>query len=69
MIDRVAGMIRAPPTPMIARVPISWFAEVAIAEMIEPNPKIRKPICSAGRRPKRSPSAPALSSRPAKTNV
>ena len=64
MIDSVAGMMNAPPMPMNARVAMSWSAELASADSSEPRPKIARPICSAPRRPKRSPRLPAVSSRP-----
>ena len=38
MIERVAGMISAPPTPMRARVAISWSALLANDDRIEPCP-------------------------------
>ena len=69
MIDRVAGMMNAPPMPMNARLKISMFGLVDIAEASEPSPKRAKPTWSAGRRPKRSPRLPAVSSRPANTRV
>ena len=68
-IDSVVGMISAPPTPIRARVAISISGEVANAEASEAPPKMVRPATSAPRRPKRSPSAPMVSSRPAKTSV
>ena len=69
MIDSVEGMMNAPPTPMRARVAISISGEVASAERPEPRPKMARPIVSPRLRPKRSPRAPAVSSRPAKTSM
>ena len=69
-IDRVAGMINAPPMPMIARVTISSLGDAgerrehrADAEDDEPD---REGALAArtGRR-----GCPAVSSRPAKTSV
>ena len=69
MMDRVAGMMNAPPTPIEARLRISVSGESASADANEPSPKIRKPTWSAGRRPNRSPRLPAVSSSPANTSV
>ena len=69
MIERVAGMMSAPPMPMNARVEMSWPDEEARAEATEPMPKITKPTWRAPRRPKRSPRLPAVSRRPANTRV
>ena len=69
MIDSVAGMMNAPPTPMTARLTIREVGESAIADDREPSPKTTKPTCRAGRRPKRSPRLPAVSSSPAKTRM
>ncbi len=69
MIDRVAGMMSAPPTPMRARVAISWVAEPATADATDPAPKTSRPTERPRRRPKRSPRLPAVRSRPAKTRV
>ena len=69
MIDSVEGMMNAPPTPIRARVAISIAGEVASAERPEPRPKTARPKLSARLRPKRSPRAPAVSSRPAKTSM
>ena len=65
MIDRVAGMINAPPTPISARVTISCSAEPASADATEPAPKTSSPMLSARRRPKRSPRADAVIKAPA----
>ena len=51
MIERVAGMISAPPMPMNARVAISWSALPAKADASEPSPKSRYPAWRAPRRP------------------
>ncbi len=69
MIDSVEGMMNAPPMPMIARAPISISGVVASAERPEPSPKTARPSVRARLRPKRSPSAPAVSSSPAKTSM
>ena len=69
MIDKVAGMMNAPPMPMNARVTINWFGVLTSALASEPMPKIVNPSCSAPRRPKRSPKLPAVSSKPANTSV
>ena len=66
-IDRVAGMTKAAPTPISARVAISWLALWANVESNEAMPTVARPSCSAPLRPKRSPSAPDGSSR--KTNT
>ena len=44
MIDRVAGMMQAPPTPMRARVAISMVGELAMADSNEPVAKITRPM-------------------------
>jgi hypothetical protein len=69
MIESVAGMMSAPPTPMTARAPMSTPVEFDSAATIEPKPKMAKPSCNAPRRPNRSPRLPAVSSRPANTKV
>ena len=68
-IERVDGMISAPPIPISARLAISVSALPASAESSEPAPKTPSPTTSARRRPKRSPRLPMISSRPAKTSV
>jgi hypothetical protein len=62
-------MMNAPPTPISAREAISIPGDVATAERAEAAPKISRPSESARRRPKRSPRAPAVSSRPANTSM
>jgi hypothetical protein len=69
MMDRVAGMISAPPTPMTARVAMSWSALLASDDAIEATPMMARPIASAPRRPNLSPSAPMASSSPANTRM
>ena len=69
IIESVLGMMNAPPTPMSARVAISWPGVVANAENSEPRPNTVIPNCSARLRPKRSPRLPAVSSRHANTSV
>ncbi len=65
MSDSVAGMMNAAPMPITARLAISWEALPASPPSREPRPNTARPPSSAPRRPKRSPMAPALSSRPA----
>ena len=43
MIDRVAGMMNAPPMPMSDRVAISISADVATADNAEPTPNTASP--------------------------
>ncbi len=69
MIDSVAGMMKAPPMPMNARVAMSCVELSDIAAATEPTPNTTKPNCSAPTRPKRSPSAPAVSRSPANTST
>ena len=69
VIERVAGMISAPPTPISARAAMSRLAEPDQAAQSEPAPKRSRPAVSARLRPKRSPRLPVVSSRPAKTRT
>ena len=69
MIDRVAGKMRAAPTPVTARMAISPPAVSTRAEARQPRPKMTRPAANARRRPNRSPSPPQVSSRPANTTV
>jgi hypothetical protein len=69
MIDRVAGMISAPPMPIRARVAINWSALLACDDRTEAVPMMARPMARAPRRPKRSPSEPIVSSRPANTRM
>jgi hypothetical protein len=68
-IERVVGMISAPPIPISARVAISMLADSANADASEALPKISSPATSAPRRLKRSPRAPMVRRSPAKTSV
>ena len=68
-IDRVEGMISAPPTPIRQRAAMSWLGVPDSADRIEPTAKIMMPSRSAFLRPKRSPRLPVVSSRPANTSV
>ncbi|MDQ3659748.1 MAG: hypothetical protein M3454_01540 [Actinomycetota bacterium] len=65
----MAGMTNAEPRPITARVAISWSAEVANVDANDAPPKIVKPTTIAPFLPKRSPRAPAVSSKPANTNA
>jgi hypothetical protein len=51
MIDSVAGMISAAPTPITARTAISWPAEPAATAARLARPKSVTPVCSASLRP------------------
>ena len=68
MIESVAGMISAAPMPIAARTAITWSAESATRAPRLARPKIDTPAWSASLRPKRSPSVPKTSSRPANTS-
>ncbi len=46
MIDRVAGMMNAPPTPMTARKTISAPADPLNAASAEPRPNVASPKAS-----------------------
>ena len=65
--DRVDGITNAAPAPMTARAKISMPELSESAPMSDPMPNTRRPACNAPLRPKRSPSAPAVNSRPANT--
>ena len=67
-IDSVDGMTNAAPMPMIARATMSMAGLSARAPSSEPAANTTRPACSAPLRPKRSPSAAAVNSRPAKTS-
>ena len=67
MIDSVAGMISAAPTPIAARTAITWFAVSASGAARLDRPNAMTPACRARLRPKRSASVPKTRSSPAKT--
>jgi hypothetical protein len=69
MIESVAGMIKAAPTPIPARAAISWPADPASGAARLASPKTVTPAWSASLRPKRSPNVPKTSSSPAKTSM
>ena len=60
--------MNAAPTPITARQTISWVIDELNAATTEPVRKITRPSCRAPLRPKRSPSAPVVNSRPANTS-
>ena len=65
----LAGITKAPPSPMIARQTISWLAVLLMPARNEPVPKMLRPMTRAPLRPKRSPRAPQASRSPAKTRL
>ena len=67
-IDNVDGMMKAAPRPITARHPMICPVVVACDAAAAPTKKAASPNCSAPLRPKRSPSAPAENSSPAKTS-
>jgi hypothetical protein len=69
IIDSVAGITKAAPMPMTARLAITCVASLASPPSSAPRPNTTSPPTSARRRPNRSPMAPALSSRPANTTA
>lgn len=69
MIESVAGIVRAAPTPMIEREAMRLSGVPACVANRAPAAKSVRPTSSARLRPKRSPSAPAGSSSPAKTKA
>ena len=68
-MDSVEGMMNAAPMPMTARPAITCPDEPANAPISEPAANTTRPAWRAPLRPKRSPSAPAVNSRPAKTRA
>jgi len=68
-IDSVVGKMKAPPMPMSPRATMSIGADPAWDAMAEKAPNSTSPAMSAFFRPKRSPSDPAVSRRPANTIV
>ena len=67
--DNVEGMISAPPIPIATRTAMRWPMLVASGAVSDEAPKMMRPACRALARPKRSPSAPIVRSRPAKTRT
>lgn len=63
-IDRVDGMMAAPPTPRRARAAMTCQASVENTAISEATEKIAKPVRSSRLRPQRSPRAPAVTSSP-----
>ena len=68
MIESVAGITNAAPTPIAARHAITAVDVCATEPARAAMAKIPRPIWSAPLRPKRSPKAPAVNSNPANTN-
>ncbi len=66
---KVAGKIRAAPTPIAARQPISWAAVEEAAARLDVAPKATMPAINVSLRPKRSPMLPAAMSNPANTST
>ena len=66
MMERVAGMISAPPMPMTARRAISWPEVLTATTAMLAPANTTSPVRSALLRPKRSPRVPAVSRKPAK---
>jgi hypothetical protein len=69
MIERVAGIISAAPTPCTVRAPISVSPEVASPQASDERVKIASPIRKTRRRPKKSASFPPESMRTAKVSA
>ena len=67
MIDRVEGIISAPPMPMLARAAISRSTEPENAAHAEPAANSTRPARNVRFLPIRSARLPALSSSPAYT--
>ena len=67
--ESVAGKMHAPPSPMRARAAISWPGVEASDASAEQTPNHATPNSRMRRRPNRSPMAPAVSRRHAKTMV
>ena len=68
-IDSVVGKMKAPPMPIRPRQAMSIPGDVARDASAENNANSARPAVSAPLRPSRSPSDPAVSSRPANTIV
>jgi hypothetical protein len=69
MIDRVAGIIIAAPTPMPARAAISMPTEPEYAAHADAAPNTARPPVKTRRRPKRSALLPDTSISPANTSA
>ena len=69
MIERVAGIISAAPTPWTARAPISSGALDESPHASEESVKMTRPIVKSSRRPRRSPSFPPVSRSDAKVRA
>ena len=67
--ESVAGITNAAPAPWIARPTITIAAEPANPLTTAPTPNRTRPNSNVSLRPKRSPSAPATSRRPANTSA
>ncbi|CAM5663346.1 hypothetical protein SGRIM128S_03148 [Streptomyces griseomycini] len=68
-MERVLGMISAPPTPIRTRPTMSRSGVVASMARAEAAPNRTRPITMTFRRPNLSERLPAVSSRPAKTSM
>ena len=68
MVDSVAGMTRAAPSPITVRRAISSLAPDTVIATADPAAKMTRPASRKRRRPNRSPSAPAGSRNAAKTS-
>jgi len=68
MIESVAGMISAAPTPISARMTMTSPDVSAMSAPTLASPKTVMPACSASLRPNRSPSVPNTRRSPAKTS-
>ena len=69
MIDRVPGSLAAAPTPMITRAATSMPTVGASAPNSEPPMNTARPPSMTRLRPRRSPSMPMPSMRPAKVRA
>ena len=67
MIDKVAGIVNAAPTPMTARNAIRRLTEPENADPIDPPAKTERPMRKKRLRPNRSARLPPTSTSPAKT--
>jgi hypothetical protein len=69
MIESVVGKITAALAPMTNRIATSADADVTAAPMPLDSANPARPMSSAGRRPNRSPSEPAVSTRAANARL